>query len=231
MTSSTTPLEHEPAPRRPVALALWAGLTALLTLAAFAARADGGVDGESPIYEWSSAVTSLVFYAVILAVAFGIASLFPSSRQALAFRRFEGRYVWHAAGVVLLSLVVAAVLEPILHAGEEQGIAPQEWRPDDLAPFLVNAVLISTWGPFAEEVFYRGLGVSVVGWLGPLVAIAGTAVAFGLVHGQLVALPPLVVFGLGLAWVRLRSGSVWPCFIAHGSYNAIGIAISVAAAQ
>ena len=38
----------------------------------------------------------------------------------------------------------------------------------------------------------------------------------------------LVVFGLGLAWVRERSDSVWPGFIAHAAYNAIGIAISVA---
>ena len=52
--------------------------------------------------------------------------------------------------------------------------------------------------------------------------------AFGFAHGLLVALPPLIVFGLGLAWVRVRSDSVWPGFIAHAAYNAIGIAISVA---
>ena len=71
----------------------------------------------------------------------------------------------------------------------------------------------------------------MLGIFGPLVAIAGTAVAFGLVHGFLVALPPLVVFGLGLAWVRTRADSVWPCFIAHGAYNALGVAISAAVAS
>jgi len=120
------------------------------------------------------------------------------------------------------------VLEPILHAGEKQGIAPEVWRPDDLAPCLVNAILIVTWGPLAEELFYRGLGVTAVGMFGPAAAIGGTALAFGFAHGLLVALPPLVVFGLGLAWVRTRSSSVWPGFIAHAGYNAIGIAISVA---
>jgi membrane protease YdiL (CAAX protease family) len=58
--------------------------------------------------------------------------------------------------------------------------------------------------------------------------VVGTAVAFGLAHGILVALPPLIVFGLGLAWVRLRSDSVWPGFIAHAAYNAVGIALAVA---
>jgi membrane protease YdiL (CAAX protease family) len=46
---------------------------------------------------------------------------------------------------------------------------------------------------------------------------------FGLAHGILVALPVLGFFGLALAWLRLRTGSVWPCVIAHAAYNALGI--------
>jgi membrane protease YdiL (CAAX protease family) len=54
---------------------------------------------------------------------------------------------------------------------------------------------------------------------GGLAAIGVTSLAFGLGHGLLVALPVLVVFGAGLGWVRIRSGSVWPGMLAHGLYN------------
>ena len=50
---------------------------------------------------------------------------------------------------------------------------------------------------------------------------------FGLVHGVLEALPPLVLMGLGLAWVRLRADSVWPAVAAHMAYNGIGILLLI----
>ena len=82
-------------------------------------------------------------------------------------------------------------------------------------------------GPFAEELFFRGLGVRVLMLYGGLVAILVTGVIFGLVHGMLGALPPLVLFGIGLAWVRLRSASVWPAFIGHAAYNGLGVLVLV----
>ena len=87
-----------------------------------------------------------------------------------------------------------------------------------------QAIGLALLSGFAEELFFRGLGVTVLSTFGPVVAIAGTAIVFGLAHGILVALPPLVVFAVGLAWIRLRAGSLWPCIIAHSAYNAIGLA-------
>jgi membrane protease YdiL (CAAX protease family) len=225
-TEAVTGEERQPS--RPLALLLWAGLAGLQIAATFSLADPDRVEEEPPIYEWATAANAIIVYGLLVLLTLGIASMYPDTRKALGLRRFESRYLWHAAAVVVVSIVVAAVLEPILHAGEKQGIAPQEWRPDDLAPFLVNAILIATWGPFAEELFYRGLGVTALGMFGPAVAICGTAIAFGFAHGLLVALPPLVVFGLGLAWVRSRADSVWPPFIAHAAYNALGIGIAVA---
>jgi membrane protease YdiL (CAAX protease family) len=227
MTSPTT-AEHDAIPRRPVALALWAGLAGLQILATFALADTAQVEEEPPIYEWSTAASALIIYAVLIGLTFAIASMYPDTKRALGLRSFDRRYLWHAAGVVVVSVIVAAALEPVLHAGEKQGLAPQEWQPDALAPFLVNAVLISLWGPFAEELFYRGLGITVLSVLGTTAALVVSALAFGLAHGLLEALPPLLVFGAGLAWVRQRADSVWPAYIAHATYNAVGIALSVA---
>jgi membrane protease YdiL (CAAX protease family) len=111
------------------------------------------------------------------------------------------------------------ILEPVLHAGEKQGFAPEEWRPDRAVPFALNTAVAATLVPFTEELFFRGLGVRALLPFGAGFALVTTSVAFGLGHGLFSALPILVPFALALAWVRLRSDSVWPGTIAHGFYN------------
>jgi membrane protease YdiL (CAAX protease family) len=59
---------------------------------------------------------------------------------------------------------------------------------------------------------------------GTTAAILGTGIVFAGVHGVVGALPPLALFGIGLAWIRVRSASIWPGFIAHAAYNGIGVA-------
>lgn len=224
MTSGVPDDHHN---RRSVLLGLWLALGGSLSVLAFAVSGDGGTDGD-PIYEWSTFAGGVLQYVVLVALTAGIAAVLPGVPGTLGLRRFERRFVGHAAGVVVASAILSVVLEPILHAGEEQGLAPTEYRADRLGPLIANSVLFVVIGPFGEELFFRGLGVTALRPLGVPVALAGTALVFGLTHGLLVALPALVFLGLGLAWVRERSQSVWPGYIAHGAYNAIGIAVSLA---
>ena len=86
-------------------------------------------------------------------------------------------------------------------------------------------MLVSTVVPFAEELFFRGLGVRALQFFGGMSAVVITGLVFGFSHGILGALPPLVLFGIALGWVRLRSGSVWPGVLAHGFFNAVGILV------
>jgi membrane protease YdiL (CAAX protease family) len=210
------------------ALVLWLLVAGIQLAAVFAlgpADAENSAESSSePLYDYSLAAGSLVLYGILVGVTFWIASLYPDRAAALGLRRFPPRALWLVLGVVVVSLAVSAALEPVLHAGREQGLEPEQWRPEEAAPFLVNAVVIVTIVPFAEELFFRGLGVRVFAVLGPVVAALATAVIFGLAHGILVALPALGFFGLALAWLRLRTDSVWPGIAAHAAYNALGIA-------
>jgi membrane protease YdiL (CAAX protease family) len=213
--------EHR-APR--IALFAWLAVTTLQIALSFAARSGGGENtGEDAFYRYDLAISSVVLYGLLIGVTVWIASAYRRPRDALGLRRFELRWLWATCGLVVASAVVAQALEPILHAGEEQGFSPDVWRPDRAAAFVVNAVAVSTVGPFAEELFYRGLGVRILRSFGAAAAVAGTAIFFGLAHGIPVALPPLVFLAVGLAWVRLRSESVWPGVIAHSLFNGLGV--------
>jgi membrane protease YdiL (CAAX protease family) len=207
------------------ALLFWLLVAGIQLAAVFSlGPGDGDESGSEPLYDYSLAVGSLILYAVLVGVTFWIGSLFPARSAALGLRRFPARVLWVALGVVVASLIVSAALEPVLHAGREQGLEPEEWQPEKAAPFIVNSIVIVTIVPFAEELFFRGLGVRVFAIFGSVVAAVATALVFGLAHGIIVALPALGFFGVALAWLRLRTDSVWPCVAAHSLYNAVGVA-------
>ena len=222
-------LSNAPGSRK--ALAVWLPLAGLQVALAFIGAGGGKASTDEPLYEYDLAIGSGVLYGILAAITFWIAAAYPSRWEALGLRRFSRSWVGAAAGVVVASVLVSVALEPILHAGEEQGLSPEVWRPERAGAFALNAVVIVTLVPFTEELFFRGLGVRVLGVFGGAAAVTGTAMIFALAHGLLVAIPPLLFFGLGLAWVRLRSGSVWPAVIAHAAYNGAGLAIAYATIQ
>lgn len=227
-TSSPTSRKRSRA-RRATALALWFALAALLVLAAFYGQSTEEGSDDEALYNPYLAVNGLVLYGLMIGLTIAIAHLFPRPYGALGFRRFRMRWVWVGFGVVVATLVVARILEPILHGGREQGFAPDRWQPEHAAAFAVNSAFVILIGPFAEELFFRGLGVRVLAIWGGTAAVVISAVVFGLVHGIVGALPPLIIFGLGLGWIRLRSASVWPGYITHAGYNALGILLLVVA--
>lgn len=213
-----------PTPRQWRALGLWLLVAAIQMIAAFAgSRTDGSNDVNEPLYQYSLAIGSLVIYAILIGITFWIGSTYPDRRSALGLKSFPRSSLWIAVGVVVAGLVVSALLEPILHAGEEQGLAPDRWEPSKTLPFLINALVIVTVVPFTEELFFRGLGVTVFRIFGSTVAILATGLIFGLAHGIPAAIPALGFFGVCLAWLRVKSDSVWPGVIAHSLYNGLGL--------
>ena len=209
------------------AAAIWLGVCGFLIASAFYLAGLETEDEGEVLYDGGLAVAGAIQYAIIVLIAVGIARMFPNPMNALGLRRFHTRWVWISLVVVLATLAVGIALEPILHGGEEQGLAPDEWQPEHATAFVVNSAMIVLVAPFVEELFFRGIGVRALTVFGTMTAIVLSGIVFGAVHGVLGALPPLALFGIGLAWIRVRSGSIWPGFIAHAAYNGIGVAFLV----
>jgi membrane protease YdiL (CAAX protease family) len=206
----------------------WAILVGALAALSYAANIAGGKPPDDVLYQWSAAVGALVQYAIILAlvllIARGIAPATLGLRRPASWPR--------AAGLILVSLVsiwaLGAILNVFLKAGEEQGLVPDGWDSSRAAPFVANFLVVVLVAPFVEELTYRGLGfAAVAGSYGPVAAIAVTAIAFGLAHGLLVALPVLTLFGAILAWLRLKTESIYPTMILHGVFNGAALIAAV----
>lgn len=85
-------------------------------------------------------------------------------------------------------------------------------------------------GPIVEELLFRGALLSaLLRRLRTVWAVPASAVLFALVHlpdlhWLWYAVPNLALLGAVLAWLRLRSGSLWPSVIAHGCNNLLAMA-------
>lgn len=214
-------------------LVVWLSFVAALATLAYAGRwLASEEDDESSndlLYQWDSFVAGSIQYGVMLAIVLGICAGL-SRRELLALRPPRSWPVALGLGLIVLvaTFVAAAALSPLGDAGEEQGLLPEGWDGSRAAPFLANAVLITLAAPAVEEATFRGLGYSLLLRFGPAAAIGVTALLFGAVHGLVIGLPLLVLFGAGLAWLRHRTTSLYPCVALHAVFNGIALLAAVA---
>ncbi len=82
-------------------------------------------------------------------------------------------------------------------------------------------------GPIVEELTFRGLGFFLLEPYGQTAAILVIGLTFGLWHGLIEALPLLVVFGTGLAFLRSRTESIYPGMILHATFNGAALLLAV----
>ncbi len=210
-------------------LAAWAALVLVVGGLNFAGRQAGGAPDRDVLYRYSTAVSGVVLYAIVLGLLLLVARGLDM-REVLALRR--PRSSWTAAGYVgggiLAIFLVGSLLGQFLDAGREQGLVPTRWQPDHAGAFAANFVVVVLVAPFVEELVFRGFGVTALcGYAGPLTVSAAVGVAFGVWHGLVIAFPALAILGAILAAIRLRTDSVFPAMATHALFNAISLVAAV----
>jgi membrane protease YdiL (CAAX protease family) len=208
-------------------LAAWLALVGAQILLGYSARATQGKPDRNVVYHWSTFAQTVVYYGIFLAIVLLISR--GDTRNLLALRppRSWGTALGVAAAVIVGIVLLEAALDPVLHADREQGLTPTHWEPAHAAAFVASFVALVLIGPFVEEATFRGLGYSLLAPYGSVLAIVGTGVLFGLAHGLVDALPILTVLGVGLAYLRARTESLYPAFGVHALFNAIALMLAV----
>jgi membrane protease YdiL (CAAX protease family) len=200
----------------------------------YGARITGGDDDGAPpdlLFRWSTALFTFVFDAFVLLLLLFIARGL-SLRDAFALRRpVSWPSAWRIAGASLAAIYAASFVAEIVigHGAREQAV-PQFWDPTRIDVFIANAIAIAVFVPIVEEAMCRGLGFRLLEAYGQPVAIVGTAIAFALAHRAVVDLPWVLVTGLGLGYLRSRSGSIYPSIGLHAFVNGVAVIASAATA-
>jgi hypothetical protein len=208
----------------------WWLFVAFLTVIAYASQLSSGPPPKDVAYRWSSSIAGVIQYAIV----FGIVMLITrhlDRREFLALRRPRISW-WRIAGIsamILLAVfVVSAIVSPFSNPEREQGLIPERWEPSKIAPFAAYAAVVVLVAPFVEELTFRGTGYGLLEPYGRWFAIIGVGIAFALVHGLIAGFVIIATFGIGLAYLRARSGSIYPCMLLHAGFNAFGLAIGIA---
>ena len=217
------------APLAPWRLVAWLLFVFALSALSYASRLSGEDPPEDLAYRYSSSIGALVQYGLMLGILLLIARGLPR-REVFALRRPSSwpRASAYAAVALVGIWLAAAALAPFLDANDEQGFVPDEWDSSRAGAFAAFFFAVAVVAPIVEELTYRGLGFFLLAPSGTVAAVLGTGVLFGVAHGLLVALPILVIFGLGVGWLRARTESVYPSMILHGIFNGAALIVSVA---
>ncbi len=207
----------------------WTLFVLFLSIVAYASQFSGGKPPKDVAYRWESSISGLIEYSIV----FGLVLLLTRGldrRSFLAFRRPSSW--WRALGisvlVVIAVLLVSAAVAPFGNPEKEQGLIPAHFNSHKIAQFAAYAAVVTLVGPIVEELMFRGVGYGLLEPYGRAAAIVGVGLAFALVHGLVAGFPVIATFGLGLAYLRARTDSIYPCIILHASFNAVGLAIGVA---
>ena len=183
--------------------------------------------------------------ALLVMLTLGLAA---SSTLLLAQRRWS--HLWSLAQppgfgfarpsrLLYIALAIAVgVAAPLLGAQLTQLLAHGQTVSQDIQQLGANTPLawriplvlvVVSLGPMVEELLFRGVLLSTLlkrwgaGW-----AALISSLMFALVHlpglqWQWFELPDLLLLALLLAWLRLRSGSIWPGVLAHGINNLLAV--------
>jgi membrane protease YdiL (CAAX protease family) len=201
-------------------------LVVALAALQYAGRFSGGQPDRNVLYRYSTAVGSAVVYAVLLAVVLAIAG-YKLDLFALRRPRSWPRALGLGALVLIVVFVAISLADPLLHGAREQGLTPTRWEPSHAGAYAANVGVVAGLAPFVEELTYRGLGYALLERYGRWFAIVAVGIAFALDHGLVEAFPELALFGAALAWLRMRTESVYPGMVLHATFNGIALAAAV----
>lgn len=206
--------------------AIWIAVTGAFAALNFWAAATSGERDQDAVYSYDLLIGAVLAYGLLLVFVLGITSGLPR-REVLALRSPPSwwRAIGMAAGAVVVILIGAYIALALAGAGDEQNLTPEEWDSSRAGAYAASFVAVVLIGPVVEELLYRGAGLALLEPYGERVAVAVTAVLFGLGHGLLLSLGAFIWFGLVVAVVRLRMRSLYPAIAVHSTFNAIGMIV------
>jgi membrane protease YdiL (CAAX protease family) len=127
---------------------------------------------------------------------------------------------------------LAIVYAPIARALgiEDVGAAAQELtdKAKDPLGIVLLFLIVAIGAPIIEEIFFRGLVMrSIENRFGTVAAVIGSGIFFGIIHFQPADAPPLIVVGIVLAVLTVRTGRLGPAIWAHVFFNATAATLLV----
>lgn len=96
-------------------------------------------------------------------------------------------------------------------------------NPDGILGFIISFIATAIIPALVEEFACRGLILGSLRKFGDGFAIVVSSFIFGLMHGNFEQIPFAFLVGIILAYITVKSGSIWIAVIIHGINNSISV--------
>ena len=209
------------------------GLAALLVLILIEATAVAVVDPEIESLGATlvlQAALAITLVAVAVVAARGESGAISAAELGL---RSPVRPAVKASVLAYLAYIGAAAVIAAFLQPEQEDVTRDLGFGEGAFGSIAAGVLIIGAAPVSEEVFFRGFMFAGLRRGAPFVVAALiSAAVWGLFHfdpqnpsGSWAVVLQLSVFGVALAWLYERTGSIWPPIAVHTVNNALAFAI------
>ncbi len=127
--------------------------------------------------------------------------------------------IWIAHIIYMLVIFAMGITPP------ENALTELLEKPN-LLMLLANVLLIAVVAPIIEETLFRGLlFAGLRNYFGIWTAIVISAVIFSSLHFELIGFFPRFALGVGLGYLYVKSGSIYPSIGLHSLNNLIAVLI------
>jgi hypothetical protein len=179
-------------------------------------------------------VAQAIFDGLLLFVALGVASDWKfrplaTPLRLLGLRPFRLNAIWIMLATLVAYYIAAGLFASLVLKPDQEDIGGELGVGNPSIVIAVLAVvMIAGFAPIAEELFFRGFvfaGLRSRWSLWPAAITSG--LIFGAVHAPtgITTVVPLATLGVALCWLYNRTGSLWPCVIAHMINNGLALAL------
>jgi membrane protease YdiL (CAAX protease family) len=163
----------------------------------------------------------------LLAIAQQRATLMPPLRAELLAGITQRPSRWVTATILVLGLAPLANFTGLLVAKatganlEAMEAVGELVRQATLLEFVAVALVLTLLPALVEESIFRGLVQKSLDHLPPILAIALSALSFGVFHLDLAQGVANCMLGLGFGYIAHTTGSLLGSMVAHGVYNLV----------
>jgi len=176
---------------------------------------------------------TLLLDAGLIGVAYAVARLFRvavrPSTLGLRLAPVGRALLW--TGAVYAAFWVATIAYSlVLGSPPEQDLVDELRSERSVVVLAAFALMVGVAAPLAEEVFFRGFLFGVLRErIGVLAAALVAGAIFGVIHAAgtpVRTLGILVLLGIGLCFLYVKTGSLLPCIGLHAFHNSISFAFT-----
>lgn len=126
-------------------------------------------------------------------------------------------------GVCLAANIPTNVIVTFIQSMGFSGQMPSYPETDHTGANLLYVTVIAILAPFFEEFVFRGVILGKLRRFGNGIAIFGSAIAFGMFHGNFIQIPFAFLCGLALGYIVVRTGSLWASVLVHFLNNSFSV--------